>query len=100
MLGLKTACLLHVCKRVELSPRGASCEPNRRFFGPVTEGREAALESCAWLQTLTYDSQYGAAGAVRKVPPRGGIEPGSQDREADAVTTRLNRSGTELIHLK
>ena len=36
-------------KRVELSPRGASCEPNHRFYGPVMEGWEAALESCTWL---------------------------------------------------
>ena len=34
-------------KRVELSPRGASCEPNHRFYGPVMEGWEAALESCS-----------------------------------------------------
>ena len=26
---------------------------------------------------------------------RGGIEPGLQDREPDAVTTKLNRSGTQ-----
>ena len=32
-------------KRVELRPRGASCEPNHRFYGPVMEGWEAALES-------------------------------------------------------
>ena len=34
---------------VELSPRGASCEPNHRFYGPVMEAWEAALESYAWL---------------------------------------------------
>ena len=32
-------------ERVELRPRGASCEPNHRFYGPVMEGWEAALES-------------------------------------------------------
>ena len=66
-----------VYKRVELSPRGASCEPNNRFYSPVKEGWESALESCAWLYTLTYDSKYGAAGVVRTVLPHGGIEPRS-----------------------
>ena len=38
--------LVTVCeKNVELSPRGARCEPKHRFYGPVTEGWEAALES-------------------------------------------------------
>ena len=32
---------------VELSPRGVSCEPNHRFYGPVMEGWEAVLESCS-----------------------------------------------------
>jgi len=32
--------------KVELSPRGASCEPNHRCYGPGMEGWEAALESC------------------------------------------------------
>ena len=38
--------------------------------------------------------KHGAAGVVNKVPPRGGIEPGSQDREPDVETTRPERSGT------
>ena len=56
--------------RVELSPGGASCEPNHRFYGPGMEGWEAALDSCfwRWRQTLTYDSKYGAAGGPRCEP--------------------------------
>ena len=41
-------------KRVELSPRGASCELNHRFYGPDVEGWEAALENQSVSQSVGY----------------------------------------------